>query len=180
MMLIIILFGVGGGVFMVEYVFNNRVIDFIRICIEVFLFFLFIVIGMFGLLMFVNLIGWGYMIIGGVFVLIVFNFFVMVCVIEDVICLVFKDLKEVFFVLGVLCWYIVKMVLILSVIFFIIIGVILVLGRVFGEVVVLLFIVGLIMLCFNFIEWNLFFEILLFNIFRLVEIFVVYIWNVNM
>lgn len=149
-------------------------------CIEVLLLFLLIVIGMFGMLMFVNLIGWGYMIIGGVFVLMVFNFFVMVWVIEGVFIVVFKELKEVFFVLGVLRWYIVKIVLILSVIFLILIGVILVLGRVFGEVVVLLFIVGLIMLWLNFMDLNLFLEVFFLNIFRLVEMLVVYIWSVNM
>lgn len=64
-MLITIPLGVGGGVFMAEYAPNNKVTDFIRTCIEVLSSLPSIVIGMFGLLMFVNLTGWGYTIIGG-------------------------------------------------------------------------------------------------------------------
>lgn len=93
-MLITIPLGVGGGVFMAEYAPNNKVTDFIRTCIEVLSSLPSIVIGMFGLLMFVNLTGWGYTIIGGALALTVFNLPVMVRVTEDAIRSVPKDLKE--------------------------------------------------------------------------------------
>ncbi|MBM9839784.1 ABC transporter permease subunit, partial [Rhodococcus hoagii] len=85
---------------MAEYAPNNKVTDFIRTCIEVLSSLPSIVIGMFGLLMFVNLTGWGYTIIGGALALTVFNLPVMVRVTEDAIRSVPKDLKEASLALG--------------------------------------------------------------------------------
>src|SRR5690349_11801639 len=64
-MLIAIPLGVGGGIYMAEYAKPGKVTDTIRSCVEVLASLPSIVIGMFGLLMFVNLTGWGYTILGG-------------------------------------------------------------------------------------------------------------------
>ncbi len=93
-MLITIPLGVGGGVFMAEYAPQNKITDFIRTCIEVLSSLPSIVIGMFGMLMFVNLTGWGYTIIGGALALTVFNLPVMVRVTEGALTAVPKELKE--------------------------------------------------------------------------------------
>nr|MDH3084152.1 phosphate ABC transporter permease PstA [Bacillus subtilis] len=178
-MLITIPLGVGGGVFMAEYAPNNKVTDFIRTCIEVLSSLPSIVIGMFGLLMFVNLTGWGYTIIGGALALTVFNLPVMVRVTEDAIRSVPKDLKEASLALGVSRWHTVKTVLIPSAIPSIITGAILASGRVFGEAAALLFTAGLTTPRLNFTEWNPFSETSPLNIFRPAETLAVHIWNVN-
>lgn len=97
---------------MAEYAPQNKVTDFIRTCIEVLSSLPSIVIGMFGLLMFVNLTGWGYTIIGGALALTVFNLPVMVRVTEDALRSVPKDQKEASLALGVTKWHTVKTVLI--------------------------------------------------------------------
>ncbi len=53
-MIIAVPLGVGGGIYMAEYARPGKVTDIIRSCIEVLASFPSIVIGMFGLLMFVN------------------------------------------------------------------------------------------------------------------------------
>src|SRR5689334_13229556 len=58
-MLITVPLGVGGGIYMAEYARPGKVTNFIRSCIEVLASLPSIVIGMFGLLMFVTLTGWG-------------------------------------------------------------------------------------------------------------------------
>lgn len=63
-MIISLPLGIGGGIFMAEYARPGKVTDIIRSCIEVLSSLPSIVIGMFGLLMFVNLTGWGYTILG--------------------------------------------------------------------------------------------------------------------
>lgn len=65
---------------------------------------LFIVVGLFGLLIFVIFLGWGYMFIGGVFVIIILNLLGLMCVCESVIVFVFVSVKEVSLGLGVIKW----------------------------------------------------------------------------
>ncbi len=178
-MMITVPLGVGGGVYMAEYAPQNKVTDFIRTCIEVLSSLPSIVIGMFGLLMFVNLTGWGYTIIGGALALTVFNLPVMVRVTEDAIRSVPKDQKEASLALGVTKWHTVKTVLIPGAIPSIITGAILASGRVFGEAAALLFTAGLTTPRLNFTNWNPFSDTSPLNIFRPAETLAVHIWNVN-
>ncbi|MGX6440162.1 phosphate ABC transporter permease PstA [Bacillus velezensis] len=178
-MLITIPLGVGGGVFMAEYAPQNKITDFIRTCIEVLSSLPSIVIGMFGMLMFVNLTGWGYTIIGGALALTVFNLPVMVRVTEGALTAVPKDLKEASLALGVSRWHTVKTVLIPSAIPSILTGAILASGRVFGEAAALLFTAGLTTPRLNFTDLNPFSESSPFNIFRPAETLAVHIWSVN-
>ncbi|QQD80722.1 phosphate ABC transporter permease PstA [Bacillus siamensis] len=178
-MLITIPLGVGGGVFMAEYAPQNKITDFIRTCIEVLSSLPSIVIGMFGMLMFVNLTGWGYTIIGGALALTVFNLPVMVRVTEGALTAVPKELKEASLALGVSKWHTVKTVLIPSAIPSILTGAILASGRVFGEAAALLFTAGLTTPRLNFTDLNPFSEASPLNIFRPAETLAVHIWSVN-
>jgi len=178
-MLITVPLGVGGGVYMAEYAPQNKVTDFIRTCIEVLSSLPSIVIGMFGLLMFVNLTGWGYTIIGGALALTVFNLPVMVRVTEDALRSVPKDQKEASLALGVTKWHTVKTVLIPGAIPSIITGAILASGRVFGEAAALLFTAGLTTPRLDFTNWSPFSDTSPLNIFRPAETLAVHIWNVN-
>lgn len=110
-MLITVPLGVGGGIYMAEYAKPGRVTNTIRTCIEVLASLPSIVIGMFGLLMFVNLTGWGYSILGGALALTVFNLPVMVRVSEDALRSVPRDQKEASLALGITHWHTIKTIL---------------------------------------------------------------------
>ena len=99
---------------MAEYAKPGKITDIIRSCIEVLASLPSIVIGMFGLLLFVNLTGWGYTILGGALALTVFNLPVIVRVSEDAIRAVPSDLKEASLALGITQWHTIKTVLLPS------------------------------------------------------------------
>ncbi|KOO43910.1 phosphate ABC transporter permease PstA [Priestia koreensis] len=178
-MLITVPLGVGGGIYMAEYAKPGKVTNFIRTCIEVLASLPSIVIGMFGLLMFVNLTGWGYSIIGGALALTVFNIPVMVRVSEDAIRSVPKEQKEASLALGITHWHTIKTVILPSAFPIILTGAILASGRVFGEAAALLFTAGQTTPILNYADWNPFSATSPLNLFRPAETLAVHIWAVN-
>jgi len=178
-MLISIPLGLGGGIFMAEYAKPGKLTDIIRSCIEVLSSLPSIVIGMFGLLMFVNLTGWGYTILGGALALTVFNLPVIVRVSEDAIRSVPRELKEASLALGITHWHTIKTVLLPSAFPSILTGIILAAGRVFGEAAALLFTAGLSTPRLDYADWNPFSSTSPLNIFRPAETLAVHIWSVN-
>jgi phosphate transport system permease protein len=178
-MLITIPLGLGGGIYMAEYAKPGKVTNTIRSCIEVLASLPSIVIGMFGLLMFVNLTGWGYTILGGALALTVFNLPVLVRVSEDAIRAVPRDLKEASLALGITHWHTIKTVILPSAFPSILTGAILAAGRVFGEAAALLFTAGLSTPRLDYLNWNPFSDQSPLNIFRPAETLAVHIWSVN-
>ncbi|MCE4049977.1 MULTISPECIES: phosphate ABC transporter permease PstA [Bacillaceae] len=178
-MLITVPLGVGGGIYMAEYAKPGRVTNTIRTCIEVLASLPSIVIGMFGLLMFVNLTGWGYSILGGALALTVFNLPVMVRVSEDALRSVPRDQKEASLALGITHWHTIKTILLPTAFPSILTGAILASGRVFGEAAALLFTSGLSTPRLDYANWNPFVENSPLNIFRPAETLAVHIWSVN-
>ncbi|WP_223591364.1 phosphate ABC transporter permease PstA [Neobacillus bataviensis] len=178
-MLIAVPLGIGGGIYMAEYAKPGKVTDIIRSCIEVLASLPSIVIGMFGLLMFVNLTGWGYTILGGALALTVFNLPVIVRVSEDAIRSVPRDLKEASLALGITHWHTIKTVILPSAFPSILTGAILASGRVFGEAAALLFTAGLSTPRLDYANWNPFSETSPLSIFRPAETLAVHIWSVN-
>lgn len=178
-MIITVPLGVGGGIYMAEYAKPGKVTDTIRSCIEVLASLPSIVIGMFGLLVFVNITGWGYTIIGGALALTVFNLPVMVRVSEDAIRSVPRELKEASLALGITNWHTVKTVLIPGAFPSILTGAILASGRVFGEAAALLFTAGLSTPRLSYMDWNPFSPTSPLNLFRPAETLAVHIWSVN-
>ena len=178
-MLIAVPLGVGGGIYMAEYAKPGKITDIIRSCIEVLASLPSIVIGMFGLLMFVNVTGWGYTILGGALALTVFNLPVIVRVSEDALRSVPRDLKEASLALGITHWHTIKTVLLPSAFPSILTGAILASGRVFGEAAALLFTAGLSTPRLDYANWNPFSAQSPLNIFRPAETLAVHIWSVN-
>lgn len=178
-MIISLPLGIGGGIFMAEYARPGKVTNIIRSCIEVLSSLPSIVIGMFGLLMFVNLTGWGYTILGGALALTVFNLPVLVRVSEDAIRTVPRELKEGSLALGITHWHTIKTVILPSAFPSILTGAILASGRVFGEAAALLFTAGLSTPRLNYLDWNPFSDRSPLNIFRPAETLAVHIWSVN-
>ncbi|MEH7120354.1 phosphate ABC transporter permease PstA [Neobacillus vireti] len=178
-MLIATPLGVGGGIYMAEYSKPGKITDIIRSCVEVLASLPSIVIGMFGLLMFVNLTGWGYTILGGALALTVFNLPVIVRVSEDAIRSVPRELKEASLALGITHWHTIKTVILPSAFPTILTGIILASGRVFGEAAALLFTAGLSTPRLDYANWNPFSQTSPLNIFRPAETLAVHIWSVN-
>lgn len=178
-MLITVPLGIGGGIYMAEYAKPGKITNTIRSCIEVLASLPSIVIGMFGLLMFVNLTGWGNTILGGALALTVFNLPVMVRVSEDAIRTVPRDQKEASLALGITHWHTIKTILIPSAFPSILTGAILASGRVFGEAAALLFTAGLSTPRLDYTNWNPFAANSPLNIFRPAETLAVHIWSVN-
>jgi len=178
-MLITVPLGVLGGIYMAEYAKPGKITNFIRSCIEVLSSLPSIVIGMFGLLVFVNTTGWGYTIIGGALALTIFNIPVMVRVSEDAIRSVPRELKEASLALGITHWHTIKTVLLPGAFPGILTGAILASGRVFGEAAALLFTAGLSTPRLDYMNWNPFSETSPLNIFRPAETLAVHIWSVN-
>ncbi|PFG05699.1 phosphate ABC transporter permease PstA [Bacillus sp. es.034] len=178
-MIITVPLGVGGGIYMAEYAKPGKITNTIRSCIEVLASLPSIVIGMFGLLVFVNTTGWGYTIIGGALALTVFNLPVLVRVSEDAIRGVPRELKEASLALGITNWHTVKTVLIPGAFPSILTGAILASGRVFGEAAALLFTAGLSTPRLNYLDWNPVSPTSPLNLFRPAETLAVHIWSVN-
>ena len=178
-MLITVPLGVGGGIYMAEYAKPGKVTNIIRSCVEVLASLPSIVIGLFGLLMFVTLTGWGYTILGGALALTVFNLPVMVRVSEDAIRSVPRDIKEASLGLGITHWHTIKTILLPSAFPSILTGAILAAGRVFGEAAALLFTAGLSTPRLDYANWNPFSPSSPLNIFRPAETLAVHIWSVN-
>jgi phosphate transport system permease protein len=178
-MLIAVPLGIGGGIYMAEYAKPGKVTDMIRSCVEVLASLPSIVIGMFGLLMFVNLTGWGYTILGGALALTVFNLPVIVRVSEDAIRSVPRELKEASLALGITHWHTIKTVILPGAFPTILTGIILASGRVFGEAAALLFTAGLSTPRLDYTNWNPFSGTSPLNIFRPAETLAVHIWSVN-
>ncbi|MED4039507.1 phosphate ABC transporter permease PstA [Niallia taxi] len=178
-MIITVPLGVGGGIYMAEYAKHGKITNTIRTCIEVLASLPSIVIGMFGLLMFVNLTGWGYSILGGALALTVFNLPVMVRVSEDALRSVPRDQKEASLALGITHWHTIKTILLPTAFPSILTGAILASGRVFGEAAALLFTSGLSTPRLDYANWNPFVENSPLNIFRPAETLAVHIWSVN-
>lgn len=178
-MLITVPLGVFGGVYMAEYAKDGKMTSFIRSCIEVLASLPSIVVGMFGLLVFVNTMGWGYSILGGALALTIFNIPVMVRVTEDAIRAVPAEEKEASLALGVTHWHTIKTILLPGAFPGILTGAILASGRVFGEAAALLFTAGLSTPSLDYANWNPFSETSPLNLFRPAETLSVHIWAVN-
>jgi phosphate transport system permease protein len=178
-MIITVPLGVFGGVYMAEYAKPGKLTNFIRSCIEMLASLPSIVVGLFGLLIFVNTMGLGYTIIGGALALTIFNIPVMVRVTEDAINSVPKEQKEASLALGITRWHTIKTVLLPYAFPGILTGAILASGRVFGEAAALLYTAGLSTPSLDYGNWNPLADNSPLNIFRPAETLAVHIWSVN-
>ncbi len=63
----------GAGIYLAEYAKQGRIVGFIRLCLETMASLPSIVVGLFGLLAFVTLTGWGYTLLGGALAVTIIN-----------------------------------------------------------------------------------------------------------
>lgn len=178
-LLIVVPLGVGAGIYMSQYAPKNGITDFFRTMIEVLSSIPSIVVGLFGLLLFVNVTGWGYTIIGGALALAIFNLPLIVRVTEQALDSVPRDQTEASLALGVTKWETIWSVILPAALPGIITGTILASGRIFGEAAALLYTSGMSSPLLDFTNWNPFEPTSPLNIFRPGSTLSVHIWKIN-
>ncbi|MGY0372147.1 phosphate ABC transporter permease PstA [Clostridium sp. JNZ J1-5] len=165
--------GVGAGIYLAEYAKEGKILNIIRLCIETMASLPSIVVGLFGLLVFVNLTGWGYSIIAGALAITILNLPAMTRVSESAIITASKKVKEASLGLGATQWQTIRKVILPSAIPQILTGIILAAGRIFGEAAALLYTAGMSAPNVQITDGS------AFNIFRPAETLAVYIWQLN-
>lgn len=171
--------GLGAGIYMAEYARPGFFTEVIRLSVETLSSMPSIVVGLFGLLVFVTMTGWGYSLIAGALALTVLNLPVMTRVSEDAIKSVPSSLREASFALGATKWQTITKVVVPAAMPGILTGIILTAGRIFGEAAALLYTAGISSPALNFSNFNPKSPTSPLNLFRPAETLAVYIWKVN-
>ncbi len=134
--------GVGAGIYMAEYAKPGRMTDLIRLSVEALASVPSIVLGLFGMIIFVNYMGWGFTILGGSLSLALLNLPVLVRNTEEAIRGVPQSYREGSLGLGATHWQTVSRVVLPSALPGILTGLTLVAGRALGETAVLIYTAG--------------------------------------
>ncbi len=135
--------GIAGGIYMAEYAGEGRLTSAIRFSQELISSVPSIVVGMFGLALFVSATHWGFTALGGALTLTVFNMPLMARLAEQAIRAVPADERAASLALGATRWQTIRHAVLPVAIPGIVTGIILTAGRVFGEAAALLFTAGL-------------------------------------
>lgn len=171
--------GIGAGIYLAEYAKEGRFVKIIRISLETMSSLPSIVIGMFGLLLFVNYFNWGYSILAGALSVSILNIPSMTRVSENAIRNASKRVKEASIGLGATKWQTIVKVIIPVAMGEIITGIILASGRIFGEAAAFLYTAGLSAGSLNFNTISLVGKKSAFSLFRPAETLAVHIWKLN-
>jgi phosphate transport system permease protein len=134
--------GVGAGIYMAEYAKPGRMTDLIRLSVEALASVPSIVLGLFGMILFVNYMGWGFTILGGSLSLALLNLPVLVRNTEEAVRAVPQSYREGSLGLGAGKWHMVRTVVLPNAVDGIVTGCILAVGRIVGESAALLFTAG--------------------------------------
>lgn len=135
--------GIGAGIYLAEYAKQGRFLNFVRLCIETMASLPSIVVGLFGLLVFVTFSGWGYTLFGGALVITILNLPGLTRVCENAITSVSSEVKQASLALGATRWQTIMKVVLPAALQQIITGIILAAGRIFGEAAALIYTAGL-------------------------------------
>ncbi|HWR09435.1 phosphate ABC transporter permease PstA [Sporomusa sp.] len=133
---------VGAGIYLAEYAGNDRLTDMIRLSTESLATVPSIVLGLFGMIIFVNMFGMGFSIIGGALTLLLLNLPVLVRVTEESIRTVPAYYREASLALGATKWQTIWRVVLPNALPGIITGITLTAGRALGETAILIFTAG--------------------------------------
>ncbi|MDP3050557.1 MAG: phosphate ABC transporter permease PstA [Eubacteriales bacterium] len=134
--------GVGAGIYLAEYAKPSRLTNLVRLSTECLATVPSIVLGLFGLIIFVNVLGLGFTILGGAAALALLNLPVLVRVTEEALRTVPHAHREGSLALGSTQWQTIRRVVLPSSILGLITGITLVSGRAIGEAAILVFTAG--------------------------------------
>ncbi|OPJ59103.1 phosphate ABC transporter permease PstA [Clostridium oryzae] len=178
-LLITIPIGLGAGIYMAEYAKKGPLLDGIRLCIETMASLPSIVVGLFGLIVFVQLAGFQYSMISGALAVTIINLPSMTRVSENAIRAASHKVKEASLGLGATQWQTIKKTILPSAMPQILTGIILSAGRIFGEAAALIYTSGMSAPILHFDKFSLIDKTSAFSITRSAETLAVYIWQVN-
>ena len=133
---------VGAGIYLAEYAGNNRITDLVRLSTESLATVPSIVLGLFGMIIFVNILGLGFSIIGGSLALMMLNLPVLVRVTEESLRTVPQYYREASLALGATKWQTIWKVVLPNALPGIVTGITLTAGRAIGETAILIFTAG--------------------------------------
>lgn len=178
-LLISVPISLGAAIFLAEYAPENGVTAAAKALIETLSSLPSIVVGLFGFLFFVLMMGWGFSIISGAIALTMFNIPILVRVIQQALEAIPDDQREGGLALGASRWETTIHVLMPAALPAIITGVILSAGRVFGEAAALIYTAGQSAPSLDFTNFDLSSPSCPWNIFRPAETLAVHIWKIN-
>ncbi len=133
---------VGAGIYLAEYAGNNKLTDIVRLSTESLATVPSIVLGLFGMIIFVNVLGVGFSIIGGALTLMLLNLPVLVRVTEESMRTVPPHYREASLALGATKLQTIWHVVLPNALPGIITGITLTAGRALGETAILIFTAG--------------------------------------
>lgn len=171
--------GLLAGIYLAEYAKENRITGLIRLSIETLTSLPSIVVGLFGLLVFVNMTGWGYSLMAGALALSLINLPLLVRIAEEALRGVPAELREASLALGATRWETIWRVVLPSAFPGLVTGAIIACGRIFGEAAALLYTAGMSSPVLDFSRWHPFDPASPLNPFRPAETLAVHIWKVN-
>lgn len=177
-LIITIPLGIGAGIYLSEYAKEGFLLNAIRLCIETMASLPSIVVGLFGLIVFVKMTG-GYNLISGALAITVLNLPSMTRVSENAIKAAAAGVKEASLGLGATKWQTIRRVILPSAIPQVLTGIILAAGRIFGEAAALLYTAGMSAPPLRFNNISLVNKASAFSLFRPAETLAVYIWKMN-
>lgn len=178
-LLISVPFGIGAGIYLAEYAKEGTILNVIRLSIETMASLPSIVVGLFGLLVFVNMTHWGFTLLSGALAISVLNLPALTRVSENAIKAAAKPVKEASLGLGATQWQTIRKVILPSAIPQILTGIILAAGRIFGEAAALLYTAGMSAPILHFNNISLIDKGSPFSLMRPAETLSVYIWKLN-
>lgn len=169
----------GAAIYLSEYAPKNKVTEFVRTTIDVLSSLPSIVVGLFGMILFVIAFKFKYSILSGALTLTIFNLPILVRVMEQALRNISHDQRQAGLGLGLTKWETTLYIIVPAALPGIITGVILSAGRIFGEAAALLFTAGQSAPALDFTNWNPLSPRSPLNIFRQAETLAVHIWKVN-
>ena len=169
----------GAAIFLTQYAPAGPVTTAVKTVIETLSSLPSIVVGLFGMLVFVLFFGWGFSIISGALALTIFNVPILVRVMQQALEAVPQGRRDSSLALGLTRWETTIHVLIPSAIPAIVTGVVLSAGRVFGEAATLIYTAGQSAPALDFTNVDLTSPTCPWNVFRPAETLAVHIWKIN-
>ncbi|MGI6229319.1 MAG: phosphate ABC transporter permease PstA [Tractidigestivibacter sp.] len=168
----------GAAIFLTQYAPEGRFTNIAKTAIETLSSLPSIVVGLFGMLVFVLQFGWGFSILSGALALTMFNIPILVRVIQQALEAVPREQRDAALALGLTRWEATVHILIPAAMPAIVTGVILSAGRVFGEAAALIYTAGQ---SAPALDWSAPITSLSnpLNIFRPAETLAVHIWKIN-
>ena len=131
-----------GGIYLQEYARPGRFTSVVQFCAESLATIPSIVMGLFGLILFVNLLGWKFTALGGALTLTLLNLPALMRVTQEALQNIPQSYREGSMAIGATKWQTIRKVVLPSAIPALTTGVVLIAGRIFGETAALIYTAG--------------------------------------